>query len=276
MPPSLPEAAAAPSSKTFGEGTTFALLVASMPAILVLDSLVTSDLSVHLLYAFPVAFAGRNLGVRTGFVMAAVAALATIVVALATRASGQSVAIVAAEGVLALALFGLLATLASRLRGLELAVLANSRVDEQTGALSRREFERLFDEETRRARRYRRPLVVMLVEIPESPREPAGLLAAAVRAVAGMVREGDSVSRLAARRFAVLLVECSAPEAAQIASRLGGTLAANLRLPKPGAAFGVVSYGGSLPASAADLMALATSHVELARNGTGFAETRVD
>lgn len=276
MLPHPPETALPAASNSLGEGVTLALLVASMPAIFVLDFLVTSALSVHLLYAFPVAFAGRNLGARAGFVMAATAALGTVIVALATRASGQSLAILALEGLLLLALFGLLATLASRLHDLESSVRANARVDEQTGALSRREFERLFDEETRRARRFRRPMAIMLVEIPESPREPAGLLAAAVRTVSGLVREGDSVSRLAARRFAVLLVECPAPEAAQIAARLGGTLAANLRLPRPGASFGVVSYGGSLPASAADLMALATSHVELARGGTGYAETRVD
>jgi len=276
MLPNHPESAAPSPSTGLGEGAAFAVLVVSMPAIFVLDFLVTGALSVHLLYAFPVAFAGRNLGAKAGFVLAALAALATVVVAIATRPSGQSIAILAAEGTLALVLFGLLATLASRLHDLEQSTRASARVDEQTGALSRREFERLFDEETRRARRYRRPLAIMLVEIPEGPREPAGLLAAAVRTVAGLVREGDSVSRLAARRFAVLLVECTAPEAAQIAARLGGTLAANLRLPRPGASFGVVSYGGTLPASAADLMALATSHVELARNGTGFAETRVD
>ncbi len=61
------------------------------------------------------------------------------------------------------------------------------------------------------------------------------------------VRECDSVARLAPRRFAVLLVECKAPEPLLVVERLRGTLVANLGLRKPELAIAVATYGGSLP-----------------------------
>jgi GGDEF domain-containing protein len=147
---------------------------------------------------------------------------------------------------------------------------------QDAGALSRREFDHLLDAEVRRARRYRRPVAVMLFDFPEGKGEPAGFLPAAVRAMLALLREGDSVARHAPRRFAVLLVECPGTEAMQVVSRLRETLLATLRIRPSAVAIGVASYGGALPATAADLMALAESHVIVARSGSGVAETRVD
>ena len=261
---------------SIGERSGLLLLVALVPAILVLDFVAGRTVSLHLFYLVPVALAAWNLGARTGYAIAAATGAAWAFVAIASSGANDSAGAVAWDILSTFALFLFVAHLVARHRRFLDGLRALARVDSETGALSRREFDRVFEAEVRRARRYRRPLAFALFEFGEARREGPGHLPAAVRTVQSLVREGDSVARIAPRRFAVLLIECRPPEPMVVVERLRASLVANLNLRKQDLAVAVASYGGSLPASAASLLALAENHLNIARGPSGIAETRMD
>jgi GGDEF domain-containing protein len=252
------------------------LLVALIPAVLVLDFVAGRGISLHLFYLVPVALAAWNLGERTGYAIAIVAGMAWAFVAIASMGPRAPAGPVAWDVLSTQALFLFVARLVARHRAFAEGVRALARVDADTGALSRREFDRLLDVEVRRSKRYARPLALVLFEVREIKGEPKGLLPAVVRAVNGQVRECDSVSRVAPRRFVVMLVECKPPESLVVVARLRGSLEANLRIQPQELAVAVANYGGTQPTSAASLMNLAESHLHLARSGTGVAEARIE
>ena len=261
---------------SIGERSGLILLVALVPAILVLDFVAGRGVSLHLFYLVPVALAAWNLGARAGFAIAGAAAAAWAFVAIASRGAADPWALAAWDILSTVALFLFVAHLVARHRGFVDGLRALARVDSETGALSRREFDRLFEAEVRRSKRYRRPLALLLFDLGEAKVEGRGHFAAAARSMQTQVRECDSVARLAPRRFAILLVECKAPEPLLVVERLRGALMTNLGLRTRDLAIAVASYGGSLPASSASLMALAENHLNLARSGSGVAETHVD
>lgn len=262
-----------------GERTGLLLLILLVPAILVLDFYSGRDFSLHLFYLIPVGLAAWSLGSRAGFAIAVAAAVAVSFVAFASRSGSAGWGLLAWDVVSALGLFLFVAFLVARHRRFVDGLHAFARMDKESGALSRREFERLFESEVKRARRYGRSVAVVLAELAEG-REGAtrgkGFFPALVRAVLGQVREGDSVGRLAPRRFAIVLVECPLAEAIAVAGRIRESLTANLRVRKGVLAFGVAGYAGGSPISAADLMALAESHLLLAKGGSGIAESSID
>jgi GGDEF domain-containing protein len=261
---------------SIGERAGLFILVAMVPTILVLDFIAGREVSLHLFYVVPVALAAWILGRTAGYAIAVAAGASWAFVAIASRAPAMALAPVAWDILSTLALYVFVAHLVARHRRFVESVRLLARVDAETGALSRREFDRLLEAEVRRARRYRRPLALVVFDLAVAKGEAAGLLPAVVRAVQGLVRECDSVSRLSPRRFAVLLIECKAPEPLLVVERLRDALVANQRVRKPDLAIAVATYGGSLPASAASLLALAENHINLARGGSGVAETRID
>jgi len=261
---------------SIGERSGLLILVALIPAILVLDALAGREVSLHLFYVVPVALAAWVLAPGAAYVIALAAGVSWAFVAMATRGPAEAFVPVAWDVLSTFALYLFVAHLVSRHRRFVEALRGLARVDADTGALSRREFDRLLDSEARRSKRYRRPLALVVLDLAEIRGEGAGHLPAVVRAVMASVRDCDSVARISARRFAILLVECKPPEPRIVVERLRETLIANLRLRKQDLAFAVATYGGSLPASAASLLALAENHINLARTGSGVAETRVD
>lgn len=261
---------------SIGEHSGLLLLVALVPAILVLDFVMGRNVSLQVFYLVPVALAAWNLGERTGYAIAAATGASWAFVAIASRSAGDSAGMLALDVLSTWALFFFMAHLVARHRSFVEGLRALARVDSETGALSRREFDRLFESEVRRSKRYRRPLALVLFDLGEIRGGGPGLLPAVVRAVQSQVRECDSISRVAPRRFAVLLIECKEPEPLHVVERLRDALEANLQLRKQELAIAIATYGGGLPASAASLMALAENHINLARSGTGIAETRVD
>jgi diguanylate cyclase (GGDEF)-like protein len=261
---------------SFGERSALLLLIALVPSILVLDLVAGHGVSLHLFYIVPVALAAWNLGARASYAIAAVAGAAWAVVAVSTREANYSAAVLAWDLLSTLALFLFVAHLVARHRGLLDGLRARARLDGETGALSRREFDRHLEAETRRTRRYRRPLALVILDIGEVKGGGPGHLSAFVRSIQAQLRDCDSVARIGPRRFAVLLVECKAPEYMLVVERLRDALQANLRLHKHELAVAVASYGGSVPVSAASFMALAENHLNLARIGPGVADTRVD
>jgi diguanylate cyclase (GGDEF)-like protein len=100
--------------------------------------------------------------------------------------------------------------------------------DELTGLINRREFDRVLAEETERARRFKRPLALVMCDLDhfknvnDTHGHPAGdsvLKAAAAVLLAG-VRTIDRVARVGGEEFAVLLMETYRPEALIAAERM--------------------------------------------------------
>jgi diguanylate cyclase (GGDEF)-like protein len=262
---------------SIGERSGLLLLVALLPAILVLDYVAGRGISLHLFYLVPVTLAAWNLGARAGFAIALAAGTAWAFVAISVGGGPEEGTAAMAWDVLStFALFIFVAHLVTRHRAFVDGLRSLARLDSETGVLSRREFDRLLEAEVRRSRRYRRPLALALFDLAEARGEGPGHLPAVARTLQSHVRDCDSVARIAPRRFAILLIECKAPEPMQVVERLRESLLANLRMRKQELAVSVASYGGSLPASSASLMALAENHVNLARGGAGVAETRMD
>lgn len=106
--------------------------------------------------------------------------------------------------------------------------------DELTGLVNRREFDRVLAEESERARRFKRPLALIMCDLDhfknvnDSHGHPAGdavLKAAAAVLLAG-VRTIDRVARIGGEEFAILLMETDRIEALIAAERLVSTMRA--------------------------------------------------
>jgi diguanylate cyclase (GGDEF)-like protein len=259
-----------------GERSGLLLLIALVPAILVLDFVAGRGISLHLFYLVPVALAAWNLGERTGYAIAGVSATAWAFVAVASRGPADSPAIVAWDILSTLSLFVFVAFLVARHRGFVGGLRALARVDAETGALTRREFDRVLEAEVRRAKRYRRHLALVLLDLAEIKGEGRGQLAAVARAVHSLVREGDGVARAGPRRLAIILIECRAPEPMLVVDRLREALVSTLRYRDQDLSIAVATYGGGVPTSGSSVMAQAEGHLQLSRRGAGIAETRID
>jgi two-component system cell cycle response regulator len=138
--------------------------------------------------------------------------------------------------------------------------------DGLTGLLNRREFDRLLAEEAERARRFGRPLSLVLFDLDhfkhvnDTHGHPAGdavLREAAARLAAGQ-RVVDRLARFGGEEFALLLVETGTPAALDAAQRLVAAVrAATFTLPDGTMLPVTVSAGvAALPAHAADAPAL--------------------
>jgi GGDEF domain-containing protein len=261
---------------SLGERSALVILVALIPAILVLDHLAEREVSLHLFYVVPVALAAWTLGRGAGHVIAVAAGVSWAFVAIAMQPRGGLAVGVAWDVMSTFVLYLFIAHLVTRHRQFVEALRAQARVDAETGALSRRELDRVLEAETVRSRRYRRPLAIVVFDFAETRGEPRGYLSALVREMRTHVRECDAIGRIDGRRFVLLLVECRPPEPMFVVERLRQGLGATLRVRPQDVAIAVATYGGSLPASAASLLSLAENHIQLARSGPGVAETRVD
>jgi diguanylate cyclase (GGDEF)-like protein len=113
--------------------------------------------------------------------------------------------------------------------------------DDLTGLFNRREFSRrLYEEELPRARRYERPVSLLILDLDnlkivnDEYGHPAGdeVLRFVARSIADRVRPVDSVARYGGDEFVVMAPETDAPEAVAMAERIRDTVAAGpARLP---------------------------------------------
>ncbi|MBL0142417.1 MAG: GGDEF domain-containing protein [Betaproteobacteria bacterium] len=264
------------SSWSLGQRSGLLLLAMLVPAILLFDFVSGKGVSLQLFYLVPVGIAAWTLGARAGYAIAAATGLSWAFVALASRGMESTLGALAWEIGSTFGLYLFVAHVLTRHRRFMEGLRATARVDGETGALSRREFDRILDSEVRRSRRYRRPLALLLFDIAEVRGQAAGHLAAAVRSLQAQAREVDSVARIADRHFAVLLIECKEPEPTLVYERLRDVLVTNLRLAATDVAAGLVIYRGASVISGGTLLALAESHAALAKTGTGFAEAQAD
>jgi diguanylate cyclase (GGDEF)-like protein len=104
---------------------------------------------------------------------------------------------------------------------------ANAFVDPVTGIANSAAFMQLLEVELDRARRFKRPLGLLVVDVREHSREGTGLLhlgdttlREATRAISDRIREADKVARLGPSRFAVISPEATAASSETVARAL--------------------------------------------------------
>ena len=115
----------------------------------------------------------------------------------------------------------------------ELRQLANT--DALTGATNRRHFLELCDKELQRARRYGRPMALLMMDVDHFKRinDSHGhalgdeVLKRLVETCQADLRGQDVLGRLGGEEFAVVMPECTLEAAETVAERLRRTLAAN-------------------------------------------------
>jgi len=254
-----------------------AALMVMLPALLVLEWTSGNAFSLTLLYLLPVALAAWSFGYRAGFAIAGVAAGYCVFVAFAMRPAGMSIAPVVWQSATTLTMFALFAWAVAYHRAFIDRVTQFSRVDAETGALSAREFLRFLDAEIRRAKRYSHPLGVVIVEA-NGPRpvlaHNRALPARLAEALRGNVREGDAVARLGPRKFALVLIECPAAEAMNVATRTL-QLAESKFDRRIGFCFSVAAYGAQSPTNAQQLLQRAERRLDIARAAGGHGIEQV-
>ena len=103
----------------------------------------------------------------------------------------------------------------------------NAFVDPVTGIANEPAFDRLLERELERARRYKRPLALLLLDVSEAVHGRLlqdHRLQAVTGAIRERMREGDTIARLAASRFAVISPEATASSAETLARSLESRL----------------------------------------------------
>lgn len=113
-------------------------------------------------------------------------------------------------------------------RILEQELQRQASTDPLTGAYNRREYERRFDQEARRARRHERPLSVCVLDLDhfkhvnDTYGHNAGDAALVLTAdiCRAELRDSDILGRLGGEEFVIILPETDADDAAQVAERL--------------------------------------------------------
>lgn len=256
------------------------LLLLLVPLLIFLDYRAGPGFSLRLFYLIPTALAAWVLGRGAGVVVAIGSAAFCLFVDASIRSHGARATEILWEGASNLALFVILAIVIARHRRFMDEALELTPIDPATGLLTRREFERLFEVEKRRSRRYRRPLALVLVECAGAKGQAGtALLAAVGRLVQVNIREGDFVGPAGDRRLGLILLEGTPEVAKHVLERVREKLLEGMgeKLRSTGLGLSLVSYGGQSDRSAAELLALAAERMHLAQGegGVSVAETTV-
>ena len=129
----------------------------------------------------------------------------------------------------------------------------------------------------RRAKRYSHPLGVVIVEANGSrpalaaQRKMPAQLAELLR---GNIRDGDQVARMGPRKFALVLLECPAVEAMNVATRALEKVERCFDK-RIGFCFSVAAYGAQSPATAQQLLQRAERRLDIARAAGGHSIAQV-
>ena len=168
----------------------------------------------------------------------------------------------------------IVAALDMRVELASLKVLSST--DPLTGLCNRRAFENRLAEEVKRARRYRTPLSLLLLDIDHFKRfndllgHPAGdrLLQSIAAILSRVARETDQESRFGGDEFAVILPNTGSALASQIAGRLCTTVSnAYMQSPRITLSVGVADLRPDMADSFALLGAADHALYEAKRNG---------
>ncbi len=204
-------------------------LAALMTALVGLVDFATGvELSVFPLYFMPVALIAWGFGRRLSFAIAALAMLSWETSNQLTGVHYSTPFVEAWNLIVQLgALIGfavVVATLRTQIaRETEL-----SRFDALTGIANRRVFHERLEQELRRTRRTKKPLVIACIDVDDFKQvndrggHAAGdaLLVRIAKAAQSICRESDLAARLGGDEFALLLPECEAADATSVLARL--------------------------------------------------------
>lgn len=135
-----------------------------------------------------------------------------------------------------------------------------SKTDSLTGAINRRHFMELLEHELRQARRYERPLAVVMIDLDHFKRvndehgHLAGdaVLLAAAGAITRSLRDSDVVGRYGGEEFALILPNTDLAGAREVAERCRASVASS-RAPTGGGTVGVTASMGIASYPAADI-----------------------
>jgi diguanylate cyclase (GGDEF)-like protein/PAS domain S-box-containing protein len=166
----------------------------------------------------------------------------------------------------------------SDLKAAELASLTLANVDALTGALSRRNFLNLAEQEVARSLRYALPLMVLMLDLDhfKNINDQYGhavgdaVLQTFVRTVTGVLRESDLIGRLGGEEFAVLLPNTGREGGCALAQRIIESVRANPALGACGYVAYTVSVGAgclSAETSFSELLGVADAALYRAKNG---------
>jgi diguanylate cyclase (GGDEF)-like protein/PAS domain S-box-containing protein len=166
----------------------------------------------------------------------------------------------------------------SDLKAAELASLTLANVDALTGALSRRNFLNLAEQEVARSLRYELPLMVLMLDLDhfKNINDRYGhamgdsVLHSFVRTVTGVLRESDLIGRLGGEEFAVLLPNTSSDGGEALAQRIIESVRANPTLGACGSIAYTVSVGAgclSKETSFSELLGVADAALYRAKSG---------
>jgi GGDEF domain-containing protein len=245
-----------------GPRTSATLLMLVLPAVLMLEWLSGQGFSLSVFYLCPIALGAWTFGRNTGFALAALSAAYSAFVAFNTQATGAPMSEFYFQSGSTLGIFVLFAFVVAHHRRFIDVMVVHGRVDAESGALSRREFDNVLRAEVARASRYKRPLALALVDLAGLKSEE--LTGRRLESITAMVRqnvhEADSFARLAEGRLALLMVERSPADANMIVGRIAGLLRQRFE-GKLDVRVGLVSYMGRGPVSVNKLMNAANDEV---------------
>lgn len=231
------------------------MLLLLLPGVLMLEWLSGQGFSLAVFYLCPIALGAWTFGRNTGLGLAMLSAAYSAFVAFNTRAPGDPLLEFYLQSGSTLAIFAIFAFVIAHHRRFIDVMVAHGRIDAESGALSRREFDNVLRVESARAARFKRPFALALVELVGTKHEK--VTARRLESITAMVRqhthEADSFGRLADGRLALLLVERPAADANSIVSRIA-TLLRQRFDGKLEVRVGVVSYMGRGPVSPNKLM----------------------
>ena len=250
-----------------GPRTGVALLLLLLPSILLLELTSGQGFSLSVFYLCPIALGAWAFGRSIGFGLAAVSGAYSAFVAFNTLGPHEPLSQFYWQSGSTLAVFLLFAFVVSHHRRFIDVVVAHGRIDVESGAVSRREFENVLRSETSRALRYERPFALMLVEAvaaKEGTLTPSRL-ESLVATMRQNVHESDCIARLGEGKFALLLVEHTLEDANGAGAMIAGALRARFA-GRVGIHAGVVGYMGRGSVSPNKLMLAANDQLRLDAN----------
>lgn len=213
------------------------LCILLLGAVAYVDYLTTYEISVSVLYLFPIFLSTITNGLRAGLLMS----LASVVSRMTTDAlSGDpsgSLLTVAVNAFVSFLVFSCFVYLLCELHESYLEESLASRTDELTGIANRKMFYEVAAQELERCRRFGKPLNLLIIDADDfkTLNDTRGHLTGdkALKAMADTIRNNvrriDLVARLGGDEFAVLLPEIGQEETMTVADKLHAKLLETMR-----------------------------------------------
>jgi diguanylate cyclase (GGDEF)-like protein len=215
-----------------------------------------ANLGVTLLMVFPIFWAARSSGAKSGILVAGIGCLLWVASDALARSPAHPGPFPFAVAGIHLAIFAMAIALAMERRRL-LVARGMATTDFLTGVANRRGFHEALTREIERCRRYRTPMTLLYLDCDEFKTvndtlgHPAGnrLLAAIASVLKANTRAADVVGRLGGDEFAVLLAEAPAQRSAEIVARLQRELGATMAPGMPSVTFsiGAITFDSAPP-----------------------------